>query len=156
MRNTPTPSTTRPTLGRPVLSQTAEHALRATLYLGRSGSGSLVSAREVAEALGTPANYTGKTLRQLARKGVLRSTRGREGGFALAVRPEELTIADIVDAVDEAPLRTAVCLLGDRPCSPGTPCEAHVRWTEVRRRASELLERTTLAELLGGAPASAP
>ena len=135
-------------MGRRLLSQTAQHALRAALYLARRHSSGLVSAAEVAAALGTPPNYTSKTLRQLARKGLLRSVRGPHGGFALGVEPAELSVARLVDAVDEIAGRPTVCLLGDRPCDGAHPCAAHLRWTEVLERASALLEHTTLADLL--------
>jgi DNA-binding IscR family transcriptional regulator len=52
--------------------------------------------------------------------------------------------------VDEPAPRQAACLLGDRPCNEATPCDAHRRWMEVQRGTSELLERTSLADLLGG------
>jgi Rrf2 family protein len=136
--------------GRPFLSQTAEHALRAALFLGTRRAGVLVSAREVADVLGMPANYTAKTLRQLTRKGLLLSTRGRLGGFALGVPASEISVARIIEAVDEPAPRQAACLLGDRPCNEATPCDAHRRWMEVQRGTSELLERTSLADLLGG------
>jgi Rrf2 family protein len=118
------------------------------LYLARRPSAGLVSAGQVAEALGTPPNYTSKTLRQLARKGLLRSVRGPHGGFALSVEPADLSVARVVDAVDEVAERPAICLLGDRACAAAHPCAAHLRWTEVLERTSALLERTTLADLL--------
>ena len=147
MRNAPIPRPGSPT-GRRVLSQTAEHALRAALYLARRHPAGLVSAGEVAAALGTPPNYTSKTLRQLTRKGLLRSVRGPHGGFALRLEPAELSVARLVDAVDEVAERQAVCLLGDRPCDATHPCGAHRRWSDVQERTSALLERTTLADLL--------
>jgi Rrf2 family iron-sulfur cluster assembly transcriptional regulator len=143
MRNAPSAP-----LGRPDLTQTAEHALRAALYLGRSDRTRLVSAGEVASALGTPPNYTAKTLRHLTRKGLLRSVRGPHGGFALRVEPSELTLARLLDAVDEPTERPAVCLLGDRLCDGARPCGAHRRWLEVQSRANEMMQRTTLADLL--------
>ena len=163
MRNAPALPT-----GRRLLSQTAEHALRAALYLGRQERGKLVPASTVAAALGTPPNYTAKTLRQLTRKGLLRSVRGPHGGFALLKSPSVLSVARVVDAVDEGVERPAVCLLGDRLCDAASrPCGAHRRWAEVQEHTSELLERTTLGELLGdeapigstkrhGPPASEP
>jgi Rrf2 family protein len=136
--------------GRPFLSQTAEHALRAALFLVLRGPGGLVSAREVAEALGMPSNYTAKTLRLLTRRGLLRSTRGPQGGFMLRVPASDVSIARIIDAVDEPAPRPAACLLGDRVCDAASPCEAHRRWMDVQRRTSEPLEQTTLADLLRG------
>lgn len=147
MRNSPSAQA-----GRPFLSQTAEHALRAALFLGTRGAGVLVSAREVADVLGMPANYTAKTLRQLTRKGLLRSTRGRLGGFTLGVPASDISVARIIEAVDEPPPRHAACLLGDRLCDAASPCDAHRRWMEVQHRTSDLLERTSLADLLAGDP----
>jgi Rrf2 family protein len=96
-----------------------------------------------------PANYTAKTLRQLTRKGLLRSVRGPRGGFALSVNASALSLASLIDAVDEGPERAAVCLLGDRMCDEAKPCGAHRRWMDVQARTNEVMQRTTLADLLG-------
>lgn len=132
----------------PLLSQTAEHALRAVLYLGRNEERGLIAAIEVAEALGAPPNYLAKTLRLLARRGVLRSVRGPHGGFALAVPAWELTAAQVVEAVDEVSAR-ANCLLGDRACDPEHPCEAHARWATLTAQVLRPMEETSIAEILG-------
>lgn len=137
----------------PLLSQTAEHALRAVLYLGRRPDGSFTSAQEIAEALGAPSNYMSKTLRVLARHGILRSVRGPSGGFTLAVSPEALTPARIVEAVDDVRV-PAMCLMGTRPCHPGRPCAVHARWDELRSRVLGPLEDTTIADLLADADSS--
>jgi Rrf2 family iron-sulfur cluster assembly transcriptional regulator len=79
----------------------------------------------------------------------VRSARGPRGGFTLDVEPSELSVARLLDAVDEVAERPVVCLLGDRPCSAEHPCDAHRRWSEVQARANEAIERTTLADLLG-------
>lgn len=142
MRNTPnTPARL------PLLSQTAEHALRAVLYIGRQPDGSFTSAHEIAEALGAPPNYMSKTLRVLARRGILRSVRGPAGGFTLAVRAEALTPARVLEAVDDVRV-PAMCLMGSRPCDPNRPCAAHARWAELRGRILGPLEDTSIAELL--------
>jgi Rrf2 family protein len=135
--------------GQRLLSRTAEHALRATLYLGRFRGAGFIPAAQVAAALGMPPNYTSKTLRQLARRGLVRSLRGPHGGFALQVEPSELSVAQLLDAVDDVASTDPVCLLGDRPCNADAPCAAHRRWAKAQRRAAEALGRTTLADLLG-------
>jgi Rrf2 family protein len=147
MSNAPTP-----TIHYRPLSLTAEHALRALLLLARRPPTRLVPAGEVAAALGTPPNYTAKTLRQLARRGLLRSVRGPRGGFALRAEPARISVARIVDALDASAERPAVCLLGDRPCDAARPCEAHRRWAEVQERTARFLESTTLVDLIGDAP----
>ena len=134
-----------------LLSQTSEHALRAALFLGRSGA-TLVAAADIAAALGTPPNYTGKILRRLAHKGLLKSVRGPRGGFALRVTPGSLTVSQILWAVDEPTRAPTTCLLGNRPCDGAHPCGAHGRWSEIEGRVAALLNETTIEDLLGADP----
>jgi Rrf2 family protein len=118
------------------------------LYLARRREAGFIPASAVASALGTPPNYTSKTLRQLARKGLLRSERGPSGGFSLALSPDRLSVTTLVDAVDELAERPGVCLLGDRPCDATRPCSAHARWTALNHDTRALFETTRLADFL--------
>ncbi|HYH78727.1 MAG TPA: Rrf2 family transcriptional regulator [Longimicrobium sp.] len=131
-----------------MLNQTSEHAIRAVLYLAQQAPGEPVPADRIAQALGAPANYLGKTLRQLARRGLLASTRGAAGGFRLLRRPGEIALADVVEAVSDGPRPRATCLLGNRPCLAARPCAAHARWSTVQDDLWSPLRRTTLADLL--------
>lgn len=135
-----------------MLSQTTEHAIRAVLYLAQQAPGEPVPADRIARALGAPGNYLGKTLQLLARRGLLASARGPAGGFRLLVPPDEITLADVVTAVDDAPRAAAVCLLGNRPCLAAHPCAAHARWSTVQQDLWAPLHRTTIADLLDPAP----
>ncbi len=130
------------------ITRTADHALRAVLHLAQQDGSRLVPAHEVAETLGAPANYMAKTLGALARAGILEGMRGAVGGFRLARRADELTVADVLDAVDEPRPRT-MCLLGDRPCDLEHPCAVHARWTDLRARADRPYRDTSIAALLG-------
>jgi Rrf2 family protein len=136
-----------------MLSQTAEHALRAILYLAQQNGDGPIAADHVAEALGAPRNYLSKTLHELARQGILDSTPGRRGGFVLAVRPDRLSIAEIVSVFD-APRKNPICLLGGRPCNDREPCAAHAHWKQVEDRSRRPLEDTTVADLLADVPAA--
>lgn len=131
-----------------MLSQTSEHAIRAVLYLAQQPYGDPVPAERIARALGAPGNYLGKTLQLLARRGLLASGRGPAGGFRLLSSPDEIALADVVAAVDDAPRPAAVCLLGNRPCRAAEPCVAHARWSAVRQQLWAPLHHTTIADLL--------
>jgi Rrf2 family protein len=128
------------------LSQTAEYALRAVLYLARQGNGR-VPADAIAGAVGAPANYMSKTLNQLAKAGIVTGTRGPMGGFQLAIPAGRLTVARIVETFT-AVKPNQVCLLGDRPCTARRPCAVHHRWTAVQAAMDAPLRETTIADLL--------
>jgi Rrf2 family protein len=133
-----------------LLPQTAEYALRATIHIAAAeerAPGSLVRAGEVAEALGLPVNYLSKTLNQLARAGVLASSRGPAGGFRLAVPAERLSLARVA-GVFTATL-TGRCLLGTGPCGHDPDCPVHVRWRPVASRIEAYFADTTIADVLG-------
>jgi Rrf2 family protein len=133
-----------------MLSQTGLYALQALLYLAEQGKGAQVPAAVMARELDVPGTYLAKVLQRLAREGILVSTRGARGGYRLAVDPAVLTVAKAVASFQE--LRgTMTCLLGG-PCDPALPCPAHERRSAWNAAALQILEQTTLADLLTGAP----
>ena len=133
-----------------ILSQTGEYALRAVLYLAAHGADRAVQVSEIARALGLPQNYLSKTLHQLARAGVLMSTRGKSGGFRLAVAPDRLAVHRVVAPFGDVEQRQR-CLLGGTQCSDRHACAAHARWKEVAERMSAFFRETTVADLAHGA-----
>ena len=133
-----------------MLSQTADYALRAILFLARTDTPRARRADAIAEAIDAPRNYLATTLNALAKVGLLRSARGPLGGFELAVAPSELTVARIVDVFDE-PRAHPRCLLGTGPCNAAAPCAAHQRWAAITGAARAPFTSTTIADLLGTA-----
>ncbi len=130
------------------MSRTAEHAVRAILHLAVNGPGP-VKAADIARELGAPANYMSKTLHSLAGAGIVDSRRGPTGGFRLAADPEALTLAEIIEVVDD-PAPKDACLVSSARCSERTPCHLHARWKTVSNQVWSPLRRTTIADLLGG------
>jgi Rrf2 family protein len=130
-----------------MLSVTTDYALRAVLYLARTGDGRLVPAEEIAEAIGAPRNYLSKTLHALTRLGIVTSARGPHGGFSLAVPAAQLTLARVIDCFDEPPPRPR-CMLGAGPCNRLDPCAAHERWSAIVAARRRPLAETTVADLL--------
>ena len=131
-----------------MLSRTAEHALRGVLYLARANGGGRLTAARIAEELAVPANYMAKTLNRLARAGVVTSTRGPRGGFALAVPADELTLADVVGAFDRLD-GPDMCMLNGEACGEAEPCAAHRQWERITGDVHRVFRDTTIADLLG-------
>ena len=132
-----------------MLSKTAELAIRAVVVLADHYGLRLVSTDEIASQVGAPRNYLSKTLHALVRGGVLTSVPGPGGGFRLAMSPDELPLATIVDVFTDPRARRRACLFGHRPCDPVHPCSAHERWTALVTVAREPLTSTTVAALRG-------
>jgi len=133
-----------------MLSQTGVYALQAVLHLAARRNGGQVAAAAMARELGIPGTYLAKVLQRLAREGILQSTRGAKGGYRLVGEPSKLNVAAVVTPFQDfrAP---DTCLLGG-PCNPDNPCTAHARRSAWNAAALEILEKTTLADLLSGAP----
>ena len=134
-----------------MLSQTAEYALRAVLAVAAGGGDQPIGAARLAAKLGIPQNYLSKTLHQLARAGVLESTRGKAGGFRLARSPAKISLLEVVSPFDDVTGRKT-CLMGQPVCSDHNSCAAHQRWKEVAERTAEFFRETTLADLASEAP----
>lgn len=128
------------------LPQTAEYALRAIYFIAEAPGGDPVRVGDIAAALKVPRNYLSKTLFQLARAGVLRSTRGPRGGFQLAKPPARLTLAEIVAPF--LPAGKRACVLGRPTCSDAAPCPAHGSWKQIADRMRAFFGATTVADLL--------
>ena len=131
-----------------MLSQTAEYALRAVVHLAEQDADTLTPVAEIAAALEVPANYLSKILHQLARAGVVESTRGPRGGFRLGAAADAITLGEVVSAFDSLKDQKR-CLLGRPRCSDANPCGAHERWKVVKEPVALFFEQTTIADVLG-------
>ena len=132
-----------------MLSQTAEYALRAVLYLAERPPDSPVRVVEMAGALGIPHNYLSKTLHALARVGVLASVRGPTGGFMLGRPAHQLPLAAVVAPFDHVAERRR-CLLGRPECTDRGACAAHHAWKETSEKVSRFFHSTTIGDLRAG------
>src|SRR5437588_9194983 len=94
----------------PMFSQTTEYALRAVVYLAAQ-AGEARTIQQIAEATRVPANYLSKVMQSLRRADLVQSQRGLHGGFTLGVAPQELTVYDVVQAVERLQ-RIRRCPLG--------------------------------------------
>jgi Rrf2 family protein len=134
----------------PVLYQHAAGlAVRAALCLAQQRPGSRIPVREIARAANLSAPYLAKIINRLHRAGLVRTFRGPGGGVALAREAAQITLWEIVQAV-ESPAADPRCALGIGLCSEERPCPLHDRWVPLRDGRQRLLEETTLAALAQG------
>jgi len=136
-----------------MLSQTTEYALRIVVQLASQGA-EPVTIPELARTTKIPSGYLAKVLRQLSRAGLVHSQRGPNGGSVLLRPPEELTVLDVVQAVD--PLkRIEVCPLGLRGHGANL-CPLHRRLDQAVATVETAFRNSSVADLLGDPRGSRP
>jgi len=99
------------------------------------------------QSLQIPYKYLTKLITKLAKSGLLRATKGRDGGIVLAKNPSEITIAHILEAMNE-PSPKGRCVLGFETCNPSNPCVLHHSWEKPRALIDTMIHKTTLEDLL--------
>jgi Rrf2 family protein len=129
-----------------IYSRSAEYAIRAFVHLAQVPEGKFAMVKNIAEQEEIPAHFLAKILQQLARKGLLRSSKGPTGGFALRVPPSEVRLLDIVEALDGLTAYQQ-CASGLAECSDEMPCSMHDSWMSLRSRIMDYLGRNTIADL---------
>lgn len=127
------------------LSQTAGYAVLALSSMDGPG-GEWRLARHIAEEVGVPAPYLSKILHALARAEIILAKRGYRGGFTLARKAGDISILEIVEAVEDQRWMGR-CLLGLSRCTDERACPAHEFWKTTRQRIQDQLQRLTLVEV---------
>ena len=136
-----------------MLSQKAKHALRALLALARHPEGELVLVGDVAEQEHLPRKFLELILLDLRKHGILYSQRGKGGGYCLAKPASQITFGQVIRIMD-GPLAPLPCasVSGYRRCADchdEKTCEIRKVMRRVRDAMAEILDRTTIADVLG-------
>ncbi|MCC6418464.1 MAG: Rrf2 family transcriptional regulator [Gemmataceae bacterium] len=135
-----------------MIPKTAEYALRAVVVLARDLQRAY-SAEQIVEATRVPRRYAHKVLQALVRAELVRSQSGPGGGYALVCPPEELSILDVVSAIEPIP-RIRQCPLGLK--SHTSLCPLHRELDEACAATERAFARVTIAQLLNRAGAVPP
>ena len=138
------------------LSKGTDYGIRILAYLARDAAGTTQNAREVAEGLGLPVPMVSKVMKSMARAGLLESHRGSKGGFHLSKRPSELSVADMIAAL-EGPVALTECQIGPLLCQHEGNCSVQEPWSVINRAVRGTLATITLEDLINpGFPATSP
>lgn len=130
-----------------VLSRACEYAIQAVLYLAREKSDSYVSIKEIAEKTNISFHFLGKILQKLTQQEILNSYKGPNGGVILAKPAKEITLWDVVAAIDGVDLCTK-CVVGFPRCDEQHHCDLHYRWVQIRQDICDMLSEKSIADLI--------
>lgn len=128
------------------LSKAAEYSIRGLLQLTiMEGKGSQ-DIDAISKAQDVPKAYLSKLFQQLAKKGFVESARGPVGGFVLARSPSEITLLEVIEAL-EGPVFLNVCLIREGYCNRATTCPVHDVWGEAQKGFLDVLKSCNFSEL---------
>jgi Rrf2 family protein len=136
-----------------MISQTAEYALRAAVVLG-SQTDRLLTTQEIARASQVPSGYLSKVLQAMGRAGLVEARRGLRGGYVLTHPLDQLTVYDVVNAVD--PIRRIVQCPLRLQAHAGRLCSLHQRLDDAGAMLETFFKQTTIKALLEDRSAPLP
>ena len=127
------------------ISRKIDYGLRAMIYLASIPPESVVPFREIARQMLVPEDFLAKILKTLVDQGLVRSTRGPHGGYALARPAANVSFLDVIEAV-EGPVALNVCL-DDEGCPKAAACTMVAVWQQGQDKMLEVYRAAKLADL---------
>jgi len=129
------------------LSTRTRYAMRAALELANYYGKGPLQTRVIAKNQDISTKYLEQIMAALKSAGLVRSQRGARGGYILANPPEKIKLSDVFD-VFEGPVVTVECVANENYCSRAENCVARQVWGEVQRAVRNVLQSTTLQDVI--------
>ena len=129
-----------------IFSNATEYAIRGLSELAARGVAGPVMLDDLVVGTDLPRDFLAKIFQKLVRAGILKSAKGRGGGFTLAKPQHDVTLIDIVESI-EGPQLLDACVVGLDKCTDQMPCSQHDLYKPIRQRLKDYLRTTTLADL---------
>jgi Rrf2 family protein len=128
------------------LTRAADYAVRVMIHLASQPAHTRASRADLAVAAECPEQFLSKVLQSLTRAGLVLSHRGNTGGFELPISRQDVSVLDVVEAI-EGPVRLNLCLTADQACARRGWCPAHTVWAEAQRAMADILRNASIRDL---------
>jgi Rrf2 family transcriptional regulator, iron-sulfur cluster assembly transcription factor len=136
-----------------MFSKACIYGIQAAIYLAQQqklqSDRQYIPVVEIAQTLGIPFQFLKKIMQSLSEKGLTVSQRSAKGGMALARSAENISIFEVIQAIDGAAILVSDCILSFPGCGDEKPCPLHHQWAVERKRLRTMFETTTLEFLAG-------
>jgi Rrf2 family protein len=129
------------------ITRQADYALRAVIYLSRLGPEQRAATSQIAIDQRIPPSFLAKIVSQLSVAGLLQTSRGARGGVSLARSPQEITVLEVVEAID-GPILLNECVGCGGVCTFGDTCPMKPVWTETQADLVSKLNNVTFDTFL--------
>jgi Rrf2 family protein len=128
------------------ITRQADYAVRAMRYLAKQGLTQRSATSTVAREMKIPPSFLAKIISQLSIAGLLHTSRGARGGVMLAREPKDITLLDVVEAID-GPILLNECVGDPADCAFHDDCPMHPIWEDAQSQLVKRLRETTFATL---------
>jgi Rrf2 family protein len=129
------------------LTRKADYAVRTVLLLARQGAAGWMAGPRIAEAMGIPPRFLPQVMQDLVRANIVEATLGRGGGYRLRRDPRDVSVLDIVEAI-EGDARRRACVLRSGGCDAARPCDIHDVFAEAQDALLRRLGAASVQDLL--------
>ena len=129
------------------VTRQADYAIRAIYYLSKLGPNKRAATSQIAKEQHIPPSFLAKIISQLSVAGLLHTSRGARGGVTLARKPEEITMLDVVEAID-GPIKLNECVTDTHGCNFDEECPMRNMWCEIQETLVSRLTGTTFADFV--------
>jgi len=128
------------------ITRQADYAVRALIYLTKLGPEQRASTSQIALDRQIPPSFLAKIVSQLSVAGLLQTSRGARGGVSLAKSPDQISLLDVVEAID-GPILLNDCVGDNNACNFGSSCPMKPVWCDAQKDLVTRLDNTTFASL---------
>lgn len=127
------------------ITRETDYAIRCVYYL-KNKPDEVTMVDEIAREMSIPKSFLAKILQKLSRAKIVRSYRGVKGGFQLAKKPEDISIYDVIKAI-EGLIAMNVCAVDKKKCSLSSKCTIHPIWVELREEVEDKLKSKKFSQI---------
>ncbi len=129
------------------ITRQADYAVRAMVYLAQLGPDQRAATGQIAKEKSIPPSFLAKIVSQLSVAGLLQTSRGARGGVSLAKPPHEISLLDVVEAID-GPILLNDCVGDGTSCEYGDSCPLRPVWCDAQKMLLDHLSKATFAQFI--------
>ena len=127
------------------ITRETDYAMRCVLYLSGQPD-KVVMVDEISREMATPKSFLAKILQKLVKAGVVKSFRGVKGGFQLNREPGDISLLDVIEAIEGVIVLNS-CAVDSSVCGFSGTCGVHTVWVKLRGEVNDLMRKHTFADI---------
>jgi Rrf2 family protein len=128
------------------ITRAVDYGVRGVLYMAMQPEGKMCLLSDICREQDVPQSFMAKIFQSLTKARIVNSFRGVKGGFSLAKNPKDITLKDVLEAID-GPMNINICVAGEGECERENICPAAPVWGEVQDAILEVLHRWNFEDL---------